>query len=634
MFDIKEIAKASDYVNFMTYNLHGAWDVNDPIGSHVLAHTNLTEINSALDLLWRNEVPANKVNLGLAFYSRTFQLADKDCWKPGCKFKGGGLKGACTKTSGTLSYRELADIMASRNITSTYDKKAAVKYFKWNEDQWASYDDQQTFQQNIEFANNQGLGGLLLWSLDQDDANLDNFRGVLYPRELKMSDHLADDVSYWEGQTGGDCEVSKCGGSCGAGMISIASLPCPSGGKPQKICCPITSAPDPSTCRWRGGETGSLCNGQCHGGEVALASSTDGGNGHCIDGRQYYCCPIPEVADGGGINCGWKDRCSDDQTLMTFAGTFLEDVFPIAGLAGLVGQALQSAPDGLDIENRKEYCCSKEEAKTWNNCYWTGTTGKGLYSCDDNHCNTGHEVELTNSFFGDGESCKPQLGRQRAFCCSPSNGKSPFFPVPLEYLFPDPPAEDSDPVFNLQVDDTWGTGKSKSKDEPNDAAFGFVVITAPDEVAVNLDKRDGAPWEVIDCDDSESEDAQTARVVCTDPSEDSLCNNIHLGKGVPGTILQMPDSCGPGKYAVAKDFALSRNQSLPGHLRKRDLGSSKVHDLTFDYNFRRVPRDYGNSQMRLDFSNEKGYWDAVVNRPSQSEKSKRDTAGMHENSKR
>lgn len=47
----------------------------------------------------------------------------------------------------------------------------------------------------------------------------------------------------------------------------------------------------------------------------------------------------------------------------------------------------------------------KKEAKNWKDCYWVGTPDKGFLgsdSCDDNHCNTGHEVELTTSYFGGG----------------------------------------------------------------------------------------------------------------------------------------------------------------------------------------------------------------------------------------
>lgn len=35
-FPIGEMVAAADYVNFMTYDLHGVWDRNDPIGNQVL----------------------------------------------------------------------------------------------------------------------------------------------------------------------------------------------------------------------------------------------------------------------------------------------------------------------------------------------------------------------------------------------------------------------------------------------------------------------------------------------------------------------------------------------------------------------------------------------------------------------
>jgi chitinase len=50
----------------------GVWDSNvTSIGSYAYAHTNLTEINSALELLWRNNINPQRVNLGLGFYGRS-----------------------------------------------------------------------------------------------------------------------------------------------------------------------------------------------------------------------------------------------------------------------------------------------------------------------------------------------------------------------------------------------------------------------------------------------------------------------------------------------------------------------------------------------------------------------------------
>jgi GH18 family chitinase len=49
---------------------------------------NLTEIDQSLNLLWRNNIDPRKVVLGLAFYGRTFQLANSSCTDPGCAYSG------------------------------------------------------------------------------------------------------------------------------------------------------------------------------------------------------------------------------------------------------------------------------------------------------------------------------------------------------------------------------------------------------------------------------------------------------------------------------------------------------------------------------------------------------------------
>lgn len=79
-FDIETLSSTVDYFNFMTYDLHGTWDQGNVwTGAYLDSHTNLTEITLDLDLLWRNNVPPAKVNLGLAFYGRSFTLADSSC---------------------------------------------------------------------------------------------------------------------------------------------------------------------------------------------------------------------------------------------------------------------------------------------------------------------------------------------------------------------------------------------------------------------------------------------------------------------------------------------------------------------------------------------------------------------------
>lgn len=79
----------------MSYDMHGTWDQgNKWTGAFLNAHTNLTEIKSALDLLWRNDVEGDQVVMGLAFYGRSYTT--QGCTDPGCVYASGGLPGPCS----------------------------------------------------------------------------------------------------------------------------------------------------------------------------------------------------------------------------------------------------------------------------------------------------------------------------------------------------------------------------------------------------------------------------------------------------------------------------------------------------------------------------------------------------------
>ena len=575
-----------DWANLMSYDLHGTWDIPDTMGNHILAHNNLTEIKEALNLFWRNNIEPDKVNLGVGFYGRSFQLSNPSCSQPGCLFKGGASPGVCTGESGTLSYSEIMSIMKQDSLSPQYDEENAVKYITWNSDQWVSYDDRETFQQKIEFANDLGLGGLHIWALDLDTPQLDALQGLIYPKKLGGLSQSAETEGNWEDAPAGDCRTTECANkSCRPGELKITEQWCNDQSN-NALCCPLASAPDPSKCQWHG--TPPSCNGQCFEGQVALQSNRKGNGQWCHDGRQFYCCDVPAFKQYGCEWSGCGENCKSGTISLTWAY------------------------DGCPHEAKKHLCCAEKDR--WENCGWHGKYG----SCFDNHCDTGHQIELANKNDGEGMDCGPRIERTRVFCCDLPHGKSPFLPVPLDHLFPHPPPGDSaETKFKLKVDHVSGSkiDGPPSADDPHDAAFGFFVLTSPEEVQVSLDKRDGSHWEVFDCFDSVSEETQTVRMICTDFSEQSNCHKIHLGHGAPGTIIEMPEGCGPGKYAVVKQMSDSANQALPDHLSTRSLNpSAAVFDLTFDYDFSRVPRDIGDTQMRLDFSNEDGYWDKVVDK--------------------
>ncbi|RYP22768.1 hypothetical protein DL765_001477 [Monosporascus sp. GIB2] len=589
-FDLKSI-DYTDFVNVMSYDL-------------------------AFDLFWRNDVPAKKLNMGLGFYGRAFQLADPSCNKPGCLFKGGATKGACSGESGILSYREIQEVIKVNKIKPVHDKEAGVKYITWNTDQWVSFDDKETFKQKKNLAAKLGLGGYLIWAIDQDDAEMSALAAVLDHKPLGDFKSIDKGDENWTG-TNEMCYVTSCGvEDCKPGEIKITDQKC---GKNKKstLYCPLSGAPDPKSCTWRGGET-RWCNGYCKDDEVMTHMSKYGGGHDCWDGQMAHCC---ESSLGEKNICKWRgvgEKCHSGELPLTFSGTVLDILDDVAKiilrvvgrahpLAALTGLVLLEVLDELDIDTQKLYCCPEKEVAKWKNCAWYGKPG----NCFDGHCPDMKTVQITDSYFGGSDNCGIHLSRVRTFCCE-SDGEPLFLPVDLKNMFEHPPEGGSDTDFTLETDKTSDGGD----DDPNDAAFQFVVLVSPEALQISLDKRDGSHWDVFDCNDSVSEGEHAVRMVCNDHTPDSNCHKIGLGHGVPGTILQMPKGCGPGKYAVAKSMApapgSNHTKLLPRHLSHLADLQPVVYELAFDYDFHRVPRDLGNTQMRIDYSNQDDYWNNII----------------------
>ncbi|KAL7622471.1 hypothetical protein AAE478_007977 [Parahypoxylon ruwenzoriense] len=206
-FDISSLEPHIDWFNIMTYDIHGVWDSTvKSIGSVARAHTNLTEIQQALELLWRNNINPERVVMGLGFYGRSrfhvasashfssgfrylsfgtlltdpffcqnpgFTMEDPACMTANCPFRNstGARPGACTNTSGVLSAAEINKIIAN-GAKVTLDPVAAVNIVTWDTDQWVSWDDTETLKTKVEFANSHCLGGTMIWAVDLDDGTL------------------------------------------------------------------------------------------------------------------------------------------------------------------------------------------------------------------------------------------------------------------------------------------------------------------------------------------------------------------------------------------------------------------------------------------------------------------------------
>ncbi|KAI3338994.1 carbohydrate-binding module family 18 [Ustulina deusta] len=641
-FDIGNLTAAADWVNLLTYDLHGSWDSpEDQIGSFAYAHTNLTEIIDAFDLLWRNNVPANKVNMGIGFYGRTFTLADKSCTSPGCPFSAAGNQGPCTQQPGILSYKEITDIRSQYNLVTVDDTVAEVNYFTYDQNQWVSYDDVNTLKAKIDYANKNGLQGIFIWAVDLDDdrhsaldAVLDSVGGLGYFNKQNGVGLYGPGVfntTEWRPATG-TCYMGACGTNPGCPVAATAVGPAvlcdaQSDGTKlrRRVCCPYVDAPSGATCEWSGSASPHfpICDGTCEPGYILIAENdwyvVNNDDAYCFKGNARYCCKAQSCGANTGvcihINNGQPATQEDNERACPPGRNFFT-------------YSQGSCPSGKWLP----WCCDTNVDTSGSS--WQGSPEGSISddSCDDSDQCPANYVNLGVSEKGGGSNCiwdafYPFIGyspsaKKRALCC-PGWDLGGYFektPVPYDYLFPDPPASTETATVQLSIDTTDQGNNANSSEDPNENGFGWVIMVGPSSQLTSMRKRDGSHWELYDCGDNSHSGTRTVKAVCTDESETSNCNVI-FKDGVPRTVIEVPPECGPGRYAMAVSMSESVDHTLPGEMAhrlvKRGLVKPRVYDLTFDYDFSVLQgRDDSDVDIRIDFSTDPYYWSSVVDAPA------------------
>ncbi|TFL04374.1 glycoside hydrolase [Pterulicium gracile] len=136
-FEIDKVVDHVDYINMMSYDLHGAWDkdVADEDGT-AKPHTSSEDIMDSISLYTRAKVDLSKVNLGMAWYGRTIK-----------------------------SQTEIWDEIEANNITPTYDSQSNTYWYNHGND-FVSYDDEESWAYKHEMAGKYCFGGTFVWSLD------------------------------------------------------------------------------------------------------------------------------------------------------------------------------------------------------------------------------------------------------------------------------------------------------------------------------------------------------------------------------------------------------------------------------------------------------------------------------------
>jgi len=450
-FDIKNMEPILDWFNIMSYDLHGTWDGTNPyLGPYINSHTNLTEVDLAMDLLWRNDIDPKKVVMGMGFYGRSFTLSDPSCKTPGCGFSAGGNPGKCSASAGSLMFSEIKEIVDA-GADVVHDEKAGVKMVTWDTNQWVSYDDDETLQTKMDFANELCLGGVMVWAASTDDYQGTAIRALA--KAAGKTDLSVTALAVTAKNDPSQCVWGECGANCPSGLIPVSEssgnknplgieLGCSEG--KRNFCCP---SKNPPTCKWKGSPKfcGMLPSNQCGDDEIEVSASTDG----CWTGHKSLCCTKTASTDVLDA-CKWFGA-APICTLKSF----------VPSLFGPLGGAFsfQSYGCGDDSSKPKELTKAKQgqggqqscsynggfkslcckDPVPWTGCKWragsttwvqwekllVGPIGN-LFFDFSTECKTGCEPGET-TVATDGWGCRS--GTYSYFCCSDPN-KPPVPEVP------------------------------------------------------------------------------------------------------------------------------------------------------------------------------------------------------------
>ena len=199
-FDLAGMHPYLDFINVMSYDLFGAWDLSSTGHQAGLrASPGMTaaspelrtkyNVESAIEQHLAAGVPASKIVPGVAFYGRSWggvPATNDGLFQPATSVPAGQWDDWSSWATGVYDWTNLEDKIASGSYTRHWDSQAKAPWLYGNAfgGHFISYDDPASVMLKGSFVMERGLGGLMFWEASGDrretlfDAVLESLEGV------------------------------------------------------------------------------------------------------------------------------------------------------------------------------------------------------------------------------------------------------------------------------------------------------------------------------------------------------------------------------------------------------------------------------------------------------------------------
>ncbi|KAF5292852.1 hypothetical protein FQR65_LT11104 [Abscondita terminalis] len=188
-YDVPRLMKYLDWMNILSYDYHSAFEPSVNHHSPLYGLEEASEYNYDAELNINHTIAhyleagaePDKLVLGIPTYGRSYTLFNPEAAQIGDPADGPGEMGDATRENGYLAYYEICEKLKEGGWTVENPNKNAMGPYAYKENQWVGYDDLDIVRKKSEFVVERNLGGIMFWSIDNDD-----FRGSCHDKPYPL----------------------------------------------------------------------------------------------------------------------------------------------------------------------------------------------------------------------------------------------------------------------------------------------------------------------------------------------------------------------------------------------------------------------------------------------------------------